>query len=144
MRSFESKRPKRVAGTWRTNESYLFSKIEAKIAQLVMLTFAHCSLDVYFMFFRLLMNVGCQLIITEFQSSLILIFGESMRIVKAISPFAGDTSKSKKRSWVSRETAKNSIWTFKICFIAYVYWKKFFQDPWCDPENPKIIRFEGE
>jgi hypothetical protein len=72
------------------------------------------------------------------QSSLILIFGESLRTVKALSPFAGDTSKSKKILILQRNNEKTAS-VFKRRIL-----KKFFQDPWCDPENPKIIRFEGE
>ncbi len=81
------------------------------------------------------MNVGCQLIITEFQSSLILIFGESMRMVKAISPFAGGTSKSKKDPDL---TTKNSTWTFKI-FLKRTHITNSFRIPGATPKIQKLF-----
>jgi hypothetical protein len=48
MWSFDSKRPKRLAGTWRTKESYLvWKKKGKKTAKSKMMTFACCSTCFY-------------------------------------------------------------------------------------------------
>jgi hypothetical protein len=47
MWSFDSKQPKRLAGAWRTKESYLVWKMKGKTAKSKMMTFARCSTCFY-------------------------------------------------------------------------------------------------
>jgi hypothetical protein len=53
-------------------------------------------------------------------------------------PSLGTPAEEKKVLILQRNNEKTGS-VFKRTYI-----KKLFQDPWCDPENPKIIRFEGE